>query len=86
MSDEKVHLNKSFVNINYFRKITQDNQESKIFPLTFFERENIEGDSNYKYRALAHKIYEDKEFHYKKREDIYNYLKLNASNFSELNF
>ena len=32
---EKVHLNKGFTNINYFRKITEDNQESIIFPLSF---------------------------------------------------
>ena len=36
---EKVHINKGFVNINYFRKINEDNQESIIFPLTFFELE-----------------------------------------------
>ncbi len=42
---EKFHLNKSLANINYFRKITEDNQESILFPLTFFEGENVEGDS-----------------------------------------
>ena len=83
---EKVHLNKGFANINYFRKITKDNQESIIFPLIFFELENVEGDGNCGYRALVMQIYENENFHYKIREDIYNYLKLNASNFAELNF
>ena len=78
MLDEKVHLNKGFANKNYFRKITEDNQGSIIFPLTFFEHENVEGDCNCGYRAFALQIYEDKEFHYKLREDIYNYHKLNA--------
>ena len=41
-SYEKVHINKGFANINYFRKITEDNQESIIFPLSFFEFENVE--------------------------------------------
>ena len=81
MLDEKVHLNKGFANINYFRKITEDNQESIIFPLTFFELENVEGDGNCGYRALSLIIYENENFHYKIREDIYNYLKLNESNF-----
>ena len=31
-------------------------------------------------------IYEIEDFHYKIREDIYNYLKLNSDNFSHLNF
>ena len=31
-------------------------------------------------------LYEDENYHYKIREDIYNYLKLNSSNFSHLNF
>ncbi len=84
--EEKEHLNKGFADITYFRKITEDNQGSVLFPLNRFERENVEGDGNCGYRALALQIYEDEEFYYKIREDIYKYLKLNASNFSELNF
>ena len=34
--DEKVHLNKSLANLNYFRKIIENNQESIIFPFYFF--------------------------------------------------
>ena len=76
----------SFCIYKLFRKINEDNQDSIIFRVTFFELENVEGDGNYGYRALAFQIDENENFHYKIREDIYNYLKLNESNFSELNF
>ena len=84
--DAGVHQNKGFADINYFRRITEDNQGSNIFPISDFELENVEGDGNCGYRALALQIYGDEECHYKIREDIYNYLKINASHFSELNF
>ena len=81
-----MHLNKGFAKINFFRKINEDNQESIIYSSFIFWLENAEGDGNCGYRALALQIYENENFHYKIREDIYNYLKLNESNFSELNF
>ena len=62
-------------NKNYFRKINEDNQESIILSFNFFLCENVEEDGNYSYRPLFLQIYEDEEFHYKIREDIYNYLK-----------
>ena len=82
----RVHQNLGFADINYFRKIIANNQESIIFPYSFFELENVESDGNCGYRALALQIYETEDFHYKIREDIYNYLKLNSDNFSHLNF
>ena len=50
------------------------------------ELKNVVGDDNCGYRAFAFQIYEKENFHYKIREDIYNYFKLNVSNFSELYF
>ena len=84
--EEGVHHNKGFTDINYFGKIIVDNQGSIIIPLSSFEFENVEGDGNCGYRALALQIYENEEYHYIIREDIYKYLKINSSNFSHLNF
>ena len=68
------------------RKIIADNQGSIIFILSSFELKNVEGDGNCGYRAQALQIYENEEYHYIIREDIYKYLKINSSNFSHLNF
>ena len=84
--EKGVHHNLGLADINYFRKIIADNQGSIIFPISSFELEDVEGDGNCGYRALALQLYEDENYHYKIREDIYNYLKLNSSNFSHLNF
>ena len=72
--DVRVLQNKAFIDIKDFRRITEDNQGSNIFPISNFEFENVEGDGNCGYRANALQIYGDEEFHYKIREDIYNYL------------
>ena len=84
--EEGVHHHLGFADINYFRKIIADNQGSIIFPLTSFELEDVEGDGNCGYRALALQIYENENYYYKIREDIYKYLKFNTSNFAHLNF
>ena len=84
--EEGVHHNKGFADINYLRKIIADNQGSIIFILSSFELKNVEGDGNCGYRAQALQIYENEEYHYIIREDIYKYLKINSSNFSHLNF
>ena len=84
--EEGVHHHLGFADINYFRKIIADNQGSLIFSLTRFELEDVEGDGNCGYRALALQIYENENYYYKIREDIYKYLKFNTSNFAHLNF
>ena len=84
--EEGVHHHLGFADINYFRKIIADNQGSIIFPLTSFELEDVEEDGNCGYRALVLQIYENENYYYKIREDIYKYLKFNTSNFAHLNF
>ena len=47
---------------------------------------SITSDGNCFFRAISYYFHENEDFHYIIREDICNYLKLNASNFVELNF
>ena len=65
--EEGVHHHLGFADINYFRKIIADNQGSIIFPLTSFELEDVDGDGNCGYRALALQIYENENYYYKIR-------------------
>ena len=72
--------------MEYFERLIYENQGSNIYPMPSFNLTNVDGDGNCGYRPLTLQIYEDEEVHYKIREDICNYLHLNAEWFTELNF
>ena len=68
----------------YFQNLITNNQGSQLFLKEWFKFKDIEGDGNCGYRAIANQLLGNEEYHNIIRTDVYNYLKLNLEQFTEL--
>ena len=73
-------------NKEYFMKIYNEAKPDNIYNINDFILQNVKGDGNCGYRAFALQLYGNEEFHNVIRENIYNYLSINRSNYSHLTF
>ena len=70
----------------YFLNIINNNQGSIYFNYKDFVFREVDSDGNCGYRALAVQLYSNQAYHKEIRRDVYQYLRINKTNFNHLTF